>query len=199
MKNMEMQPILQARTKELQERYKNDPAKQQQEMFALYKELGVSPFSMLSGCLPMLVPMPVLITLFFVFRSAIEFRGTSFWWLPDLSLADPWHILPIFLVLSMFALQWVSTRMSGMEQNPQAQTMMYIMPLMMGFLFFRFPSGLNLYYATTNLASLPQQLLIARERKKASAAKKAEEAASKPPSRGSPGGKTGAHRVKPRR
>ncbi|HET6232029.1 MAG TPA: membrane protein insertase YidC [Longimicrobiaceae bacterium] len=199
MKNMEMQPILQARTKELQDRYKNDPAKQQQEMFALYKELGVSPFSMLSGCLPMLVPMPVLITLFFVFRSAIEFRGTSFWWLPDLSLADPWHVLPIFLVLSMFALQWVSTRMSGMEQNPQAQTMMYIMPLMMGFLFFRFPSGLNLYYATTNLASLPQQLLIARERKKASAAKKAEEAASKPPSRGSPGGKTGAHRVKPRR
>jgi YidC/Oxa1 family membrane protein insertase len=196
MKNMEKQPILQARTKEIQEKYKNDPAKQQKELFELYRELEFSPMSMFSGCLPMLIPMPVLITLFFVFRSAIEFRGTSFAWLPDLSLADPLHILPIFLVLSMFGLQWISTRMSGMEKNPQTTMMMYMMPLMMGALFFRFPSGLNLYYATTNVASLPQQLLIARERSRLAAEKKKEEAAAKAGSRG--GGHPGARRVKRR-
>jgi YidC/Oxa1 family membrane protein insertase len=196
MKNMEKQPILQARTKEIQEKFKNDPQRQQKELFDLYKELEFSPMSMFSGCLPMLIPMPVLITLFFVFRSAIEFRGTSFAWLPDLSLADPWHILPIFLVLSMFGLQWVSTKLSGMEQNPQATMMMYMMPLMMGALFFKFPSGLNLYYATTNLASLPQQLLISRERRRIAAQKKKDDAAAKPGGKG--GGHPGARRVRRR-
>jgi YidC/Oxa1 family membrane protein insertase len=197
MKNMEKQPILQARTKELQEKYKNDPARQQKELFELYKELEFSPMSMFSGCLPMLIPMPVLITLFFVFRSAIEFRGTGFAWLPDLSLADPWHILPVFLVASMFGLQWISTKASGMEQNPQATMMMYMMPLMMGVLFFRFPSGLNLYYATTNIASLPQQLLIARERRKVAEQKKQEEKAAAK-SGGKGGGHPGARRVRRR-
>lgn len=177
MKNMAVQPVMQARMKEIQTRYADDPREQQQEMMKMYKELGVNPLSMLSGCLPMLIPFPVLITLFFVFQSAIEFRGTSWGWLPDLSLRDPFYLLPLFLVASMFALQFVSTRMSGMEQNAQAKMMMYTMPLMMGGFFLFMPSGLNLYYASTNLASLPQQLLIARERRRASEAQKAEEAA----------------------
>src|SRR5262249_33876763 len=131
MKNMAVQPVLQERMKDLQKRYADDPRRQQQEMMKMYQELGVSPFSMMSGCLPMLIPMPVLITLFFVFQGAIEFRGTSFAWLPDLSLRDPLYLLPVLLVASMFALQWISTKMSGMEQNPQAKMMMYTMPLMM--------------------------------------------------------------------
>jgi YidC/Oxa1 family membrane protein insertase len=185
MKNMAVQPQLQARMKEVQERWGSDPRKQQEEMLKVYGELGVNPLSMLSGCFPMLIPMPVLITLFFVFQGAIEFRGTSFAWLPDLSLRDPYHILPVFLIGSMFALQWVSTRMSGMEQNAQTKTMMYTMPLMMGMFFWWMPSGLNLYYATTNLASLPQQILIARERRKAMDEQKAKDAAkSKPPRAG---------------
>jgi len=146
-------------------------------MMKMYGELGVSPFSMMSGCLPMLIPMPVLITLFFVFQGAIEFRGTGFMWLPDLSLRDPIYLLPILLVASMFALQWISTKMSGMEQNAQAKTMMYTMPLMMGFFFWFMPAGLNLYYVSSNLASLPQQILIARERRAAMEAQKAADAA----------------------
>jgi YidC/Oxa1 family membrane protein insertase len=177
MKNMAVQPVMQARMKELQAKYADDPRKQQQEMMKMYQELGVNPFSMMSGCLPMLIPMPVLITLFFVFQGAIEFRGTSFLWLPDLSLRDPIYLLPILLVVSMFALQWISTKMSGMADNPQAKTMMYTMPLMMGFFFWFMPSGLNLYYVSSNLASVPQQLLIARERRAATDAAKAEEAA----------------------
>lgn len=194
-KNMEVQPKLQARMKEIQERYADDPEKQRVAILEMYKELGVNPLSMFSGCVPMLIPMPVLITLFFVFQSAIEFRGASFWWLPDLSLADPLYILPIFLMASQFGLMYISTRMSGMDDNPQATMMMYMMPLLMGFLFFNFASGLNLYYATTNVASLPQQLLIARERRRLAAMNKAKEAAERPKG----GGHTAARRVKRKR
>ena len=184
MKNMAVQPQLQARIKEVQARHSGDPARLNQEMMKVYSDLGVSPLSMMSGCLPLLIPMPVLITLFFVFQSAIEFRGASFAWLPDLSLRDPWNILPIFLVISMFLLQWVSTKMSGIEQNEQTRMMMYTMPLVMGFVFFVMPAGLNLYYASTNVASFPQQVLIARERKRATEAQQAEDAAKKAHAKG---------------
>lgn len=179
MKNMAVQPQLQARIKAAQQKHPNDPAAVNQEMMRAYQELGVNPFSMMSGCLPLLIPMPVLITLFFVFQGAIEFRGASFAWLPDLSLRDPWHILPVFLMVSMFGLQWISTKMSGMEQNEQTKMMMYTMPLVMGFVFFVMPSGLNLYYAATNVASFPQQIMIAQERRRATEKQQAEDAAKK--------------------
>jgi YidC/Oxa1 family membrane protein insertase len=112
----------------------------------------------------MLIPMPVLFALFFVFANTIEFRGVSFLWLPDLSRADPYYIIPILMGASMFLLSWLGQR--GMPPNPQAKMMMYLMPGMFTFLFLRFSSGLNLYYAVSNIASLPQQWLIARERQK---------------------------------
>jgi YidC/Oxa1 family membrane protein insertase len=158
MKNMGVQPLLQ----EIREQYADDPQKQQQAMMALYKEHGFNPFA---GCLPMLVPFPVLITLFFVFQNTIAFRGAEFLWLPDLSLRDPFYILPLILVVSMFALQWVSAHLSGIEQNPQMKMMMYFLPVMMGVIFFMLPAGLNLYYAVTQVASIPQQVLIATERR----------------------------------
>jgi YidC/Oxa1 family membrane protein insertase len=176
MKNAAVAPRMQ----EIRELYKDNPQKQQEEMVRLYKEEGFNP---MAGCLPMLIPFPVLITLFFVFQSTIGFRGAEFLWLPDLSLRDPLKILPIFLMASMFALQYISTKMSGMEQNPQMKTMMYVMPVMIGFLFFNLPSGLNLYYAATNVASIPQQLMIAQERRKTQEAQKAQEAA-KPAAKG---------------
>ncbi|MBW3627693.1 MAG: membrane protein insertase YidC [Gemmatimonadetes bacterium] len=161
MKNAAVAPLMQ----EIREKYADNPQKQQEEMLRLYREEGFNP---MAGCLPMLVPFPVLITLFFVFQSTIGFRGAEFLWLPDLSLRDPFYILPLFLVASMFALQWISTKLSGMEQNAQMKMMMYIMPLMIGIFFFTMPSGLNLYYAATNVASMPQQMLIALERKRTS-------------------------------
>jgi YidC/Oxa1 family membrane protein insertase len=179
MKNMAVQPQLQARMKEVQAKFKDDPTRMQREMMGVYQELGVNPLSMMTGCLPLLIPMPVLITLFFVFQSAIEFRGTGFAWIADLSLRDPWHILPVFLVVSMFGLQWVSTRLSGMEQNEQTRMMMYMMPLVMGFVFFVMPAGLNLYYASTNVASFPQQILIANERRRVVDRQKREDAEKK--------------------
>jgi len=161
--NMQLQAV-QPLMKEIQEKYKNDPQKVQQEMFKLYKEYGVNP---LGGCWPMLLPMPVLFALFFVFQNTIELRGASFLWLPDLSRPDPLYIIPVVMGLSMFGLSKVGQ--IGMEPNPQMKMMLYVMPAMMTFLFLNFASGLNLYYAVSNIASIPQQWMLARERQKRTA------------------------------
>jgi YidC/Oxa1 family membrane protein insertase len=108
--------------------------------------------------------MPILLALFFVFQNTIELRGTSFLWLPDLSRPDPLYVIPVLMGLSMFALSKVGQL--GMEPNPQMKTMLYMMPAMMTFLFLNFASGLNLYYFVSNIASVPQQYLLARERMK---------------------------------
>jgi YidC/Oxa1 family membrane protein insertase len=160
MKMQEVQPLM----KEIQERHKEDPQRMQQEMFKLYREHGVNP---LGGCWPMLLPMPVLFALFFVFQNAIELRGTSFLWLPDLSRPDPLYIIPLAMGISMFVLTKVGQ--VGMEPNPQMKTMLYFMPVMMTGMFLFFPSGLNLYYTVSNIASIPQQWMLARERQKRTA------------------------------
>jgi YidC/Oxa1 family membrane protein insertase len=138
-------------------------------MLRLYKEEGFNP---MGGCLPMLIPLPILITLFFVLQSTIAFRGVPFLWLPDLSRADPLYILPVLLGVSMFLMQWLSMR-SMPDKNPQMKYMMYAMPPDMTFIFLNFASGLNLYYTAMNFASIPQQVLISRERKRYHASKAA--------------------------
>jgi YidC/Oxa1 family membrane protein insertase len=158
--------VVQPEIKAIQEKYAGrkdlkDQQKMQQEIMATYKTHGVNP---LGGCLPMLIPMPVLFALFFVFVNTIEFRGVSFLWLPDLSRPDPFYIIPIVMGASMFALSWIGQR--GLPPNPQTKMMMYIMPGVFTFMFLNFSSGLNLYYAVSNLASLPQQWLISIERRR---------------------------------
>jgi YidC/Oxa1 family membrane protein insertase len=160
MKLQEVQPLM----KEIQDRYKSDPQKMQQEVFKLYKEYKVNP---LGGCWPMLLPMPVLFALFFVFQNAIELRGTSFMWIPDLSRPDPLYVIPILMGASMYFLTKVGQM--GMDPNPQMKMMLYMMPLMMTGMFLFFPSGLNLYYTVSNIASIPQQWMLGRERMKRTA------------------------------
>ncbi|HEY0304067.1 MAG TPA: membrane protein insertase YidC [Longimicrobiales bacterium] len=155
MKSMELQP----RLKDIQTRHKNDPQKLQQEMMKLYKEEGFNP---MGGCLPMLIPMPVLITLFFVFQNFIEFRGVPFLWLPDLSRADPLYILPLLLGATIFVQQVIS--MKTMPPNPQMKFMLYFMPLFMIVIFLNLASGLNLYYAAQNLPGFIQQMQLSKER-----------------------------------
>jgi YidC/Oxa1 family membrane protein insertase len=145
--------------KEIQDRYKNDPERLQREMLRVYKEHKVNPFG---GCLPMLLPMPVLLALFFVFANTIAFRGVPFLWLPDLSRHDPLYIIPVLMGLSMFVLSKVGQ--IGVPPNPQTKMMVYFMPVFMTVLFLNFASGLNLYYAAQNLFSIPQQYLIAKRR-----------------------------------
>jgi len=153
--NMAVQPLL----KDIQERYKDNPERLQKEMMKLYKEHGFNP---LAGCLPML---PVAIALFFVFQNTIELRGVPFLWLPSLSSPDPFYILPALLGISMFLMQYINIRVTP-NPNPQMKMMMWIFPVMFTFIFLNLASGLNLYYATANLATLPQQIWIAKERAK---------------------------------
>ncbi|MEO7997546.1 MAG: membrane protein insertase YidC [Gemmatimonadaceae bacterium] len=148
----------------IQAKYKGDPQRLQTEMMKLYKEHNMSPFSSLSGCLPMLIPLPVFFALFFVFQNTIEFRGVPFLWLPDISIKDPFFVLPIAVAITAMGLSWIG--MKGMKANEQQKIMMYMMPAMMLLFFFNMASGLNLYYLVQNLASLPQQWLIAHERSK---------------------------------
>ena len=159
-----LQPELTA----IQTKYKSDPEKQRDAMMKVYKDHGMSPFSPMLGCLPMLLPMPVLFALYFVFQNTIEFRGVPFLWLPDLALKDPFYIIPLVMGGSMYLLSWIGMRSS--PPNPQAKMMSYMMPVMFTFLFLNFASGLNLYYAVQNIAALPQQWFLARERGRAGVA-----------------------------
>jgi YidC/Oxa1 family membrane protein insertase len=162
--SLKMQEI-QPRLAEVQKKYKDDPERQRTEMMKVYKEAGASPFTALSGCLPMLIPMPVLFALFFVFQNTIEFRGVPFLWLADISIKDPLYILPVLMGISMYLLSWIGLR--NAPPNPQAKMMSYMFPVMMTFVLANMASGLNLYYTAQNLAALPQQWLLAKERQKA--------------------------------
>ena len=161
-KMMAIQPL----AMDIRERYKSDPQRMQQETMKLYKEHQVNP---LAGCVPLLIPMPVFFALFFVFQNTIALRGVPFMWLPDLSAPDPLYILPLFFGLTMFLTMKLTQTAAP---NPQMKMMMYVMPVMLTvmFLWWGLPSGLLLYYSATNVATIPQQILITNERKKLQAA-----------------------------
>jgi len=158
MKMQEIQPKL----AEVQKKYKDKPEKQREEIMKVYSNAGASPFTALTGCLPALIPMPVLFALFFVFQNTIEFRGVSFLWLNDISVKDSFYILPVLMGISMYALSWIGLR--NAPPNPQAKMMSYMFPVMMTFVLANMASGLNLYYTAQNIAAIPQQWLLARER-----------------------------------
>jgi YidC/Oxa1 family membrane protein insertase len=166
MRNSLKMQALQPQMQEIQKKYRDDPQKQQQAMIQLYRENEMSPFTPLLGCLPMMIPMPFLFALFFVFQNTIEFRGVSFLWLHDISQKDPYYILPVLMALSMYALSWIGMR--NAPPNPQATMMSYMLPAVMLFALRNMAAGLNLYYAVQNVAAIPQQWLIAKERQKKS-------------------------------
>ena len=160
LKMQELQPKLAA----AQKKYP-DPIQQREAIMKVYHDAGVSPFAGLTGCLPALLPMPILFALFFVFQNTIEFRGVPFLWLHDISIKDPLYILPLLMGASMYLLSWIGMR--NAPPNPQAKMMGYMFPVMMTVVLLNMASGLNLYYTAQNIAALPQQWLLARERAKA--------------------------------
>jgi YidC/Oxa1 family membrane protein insertase len=159
---LKMQRV-QPQMKAIQEKYKKysmrDPRKQdmQKEIGALYKEHGVNPFG---GCLPMLVQLPFLWAYYRMLGAAIDLRQAHWLWIRDLSSPDPYYILPIVMVVSMIIMQRM-TPQPGID--PAQQRMMNIMmPLMMGFIFFKLAAGLNLYYALSNVIMIAQQGIMNR-------------------------------------
>jgi YidC/Oxa1 family membrane protein insertase len=149
--------------KGIQDKYKqykfNDPRKQKmnEEVMKVYSEHHINP---LGSCLPMLLQLPFLYGFYRVLDLAIELRHAPWiFWIKDLSAQDPIYILPSAIVVTQFILQ----RMTPMATaDPAQQRMMMIMPLVFGFMFFRFPSGMVLYWLTGNLVGIAQQLFINR-------------------------------------
>jgi YidC/Oxa1 family membrane protein insertase len=164
MKSMLKMQRVAPQIKAIQEKYKKyslrDPRKapMNEEISALYKKEGVNPAG---GCLPMLIQFPFLIAYYRMLGAALDLRHAHWLWIHDLSAAEPFpYVLPVLMVVSMLVVQKM-TPQAGMD--PAQQKMMTIMmPLMMGFIFFRLAAGLNLYYAEANLISIAQQAVMNR-------------------------------------
>lgn len=169
-KMQEISPLL----NQIKIKYKSNPTLQQQKMAALFQEHKINP---LAGCLPILIQMPVLMAVFMVFRNTIEFRGQSFiFWINDLSSADTLfmvgalsiNVLPFLMAGSMYYTMQMSTNSMAPSSDPAQEAtqkmMKYMFPGMMFFLFYSFPSGLNLYYFCFNVLQIVQQKLINKEK-----------------------------------
>jgi YidC/Oxa1 family membrane protein insertase len=151
------------RLKALKERFGDDKQKYQQAMMELYKKEKVNP---MAGCLPTLIPLPIFFALYYVLILSVELRHARFLWIPDLSAADPYFILPILYALTMLGQQFL-TPMQGMDPN-QAR-IMKAMPVLLAVLFFFFPAGLTLYYVVRGICLLGQQWYVTRQVERAEA------------------------------
>ena len=151
---------IQPETKAIQERYAKlkttDPARQKmnQELMALYRERGVNPAS---GCVPILLTLPVFLAFYSLLTTAIELRGAPFvGWIHDLSQPDPYYVMPVLVGISQIVTQWM-TPQTGVD--PTQQKMMMIMPLVLIFVFVSTPAGALIYWLVGNVWRLGQQYL----------------------------------------
>jgi YidC/Oxa1 family membrane protein insertase len=149
---------LQPEMKALQERYKDDKTAQQQAMLALYKKYNFNPFT---GCLPLLVQLPIFIALFNAFRTSWDLHGAGFvLWITDLSAKDPYYVLPIIMGAVMFIQQKITAPTGA---DPAQTAMLKWMPVIFTFVFINFPAGLVLYWLTNSILSLFIQLYITKK------------------------------------
>jgi YidC/Oxa1 family membrane protein insertase len=155
-KSMAKMKLLTPRLMQLKERFGDDKQRLNQEMMKLYQTEKVNP---LGGCLPILVQIPVFIALYWVLLGAVEMRDAP-WilWIQDLASADPYYILPVIMMVSMF----VQTKLNPTPPDPIQAKVMMMMPLIFGFMFFWFPAGLVLYWVVNNVLSIAQQWQITR-------------------------------------
>ncbi|MGH8144860.1 MAG: membrane protein insertase YidC [Rhodanobacteraceae bacterium] len=148
---------LQPRLKALKERFGDDKQKYQQAMMELYKKEKINP---MAGCLPMLIVFPVFFALYYVLIFSVELRHASFLWIPDLSAADPYFILPILYTITMVGTSFLNPA-QGMD--PTQAKLMKVMPVLFAVIFFFFPAGLTLYYVVRGICNVSQQWYITRK------------------------------------
>jgi len=155
-KSMAKMKVLTPRLMQLKERFGDDKQRLNQEMMKLYQTEKVNP---LGGCLPILVQIPVFIALYWVLLGAVEMRGAP-WilWIKDLASPDPYYILPVVMMISMF----IQTKLNPTPPDPIQAKVMMMMPLIFGVMFFWFPAGLVLYWVVNNTLSIAQQWQITR-------------------------------------
>jgi len=148
---------------EIREQYGEDKQKQSQAMMELYKKEKINP---MGGCLPILVQMPVFIALYWTLMESVELRHAPFiLWIDDLSVMDPYFVLPLLMGASM----WFMQKLNPPPPDPMQAKIMQWMPVMFTFFFLWFPSGLVLYWVVNNLLSMAQQFVITRQIESAAA------------------------------
>ena len=181
MLSMKKMQSLQPMIVKLKEKYKDNPQKMNKEMMALYKEHKVNP---LGGCLPMLLQMPVFIGLYQVLWRSVSFKGAKFLWIKDLSepdrlfmlpfslpiLGNEFNLLPIIMIVVMFFQQKLSSKnmvITDPSQAAQQKMMTTIMPVFLGFIFYKFASGLTLYFTMFYIFSTFTQWKMSKVKKEA--------------------------------
>ena len=152
---LEMQR-LQPEIKKLQTKYKDDRQKLNEEMMAFYKEHKINP---VGGCLPMFFQIPVFVSLFNILYMTIELRQAPFiLWVKDLSVQDPYYVLPILMGVTMF----IQQKIQPTTMDPKQAQIMLLLPVFLTFLFITFPAGLVLYWLTNNVLTIAQQVITDR-------------------------------------
>lgn len=172
MRSMKAMQTLQPHIDEIRNTYKDNPQKMNKEIFELYKQHKVNP---LSGCFPLLIQMPIFIALYPVLMRSTALRGAHFLWIRDLSapdrlatlpfslpfLGNELNLLPILMAVGMFVQQKTTARSAGSSQSAEQQRLMMIMfPVVFGFIFYRMPSGLVLYWLVNSVIMLVFQLKL---------------------------------------
>jgi YidC/Oxa1 family membrane protein insertase len=151
-KSMARMKAVAPRINEMKERLKDNPQQMQQEMMKIYREEKINP---IGGCLPIFLQMPIFMAL-----STVEMRQAPWiFWITDLSVRDPYFILPLLMMLSSLFQVWLNPPAA----DPMQQKMMWIMPIAFGIMFFVFPAGLVLYWLTNNILSIAQQWMINKQ------------------------------------
>lgn len=162
---MEKMKKLQPHMVAIREKYKDDKELMNKEVMALYKTYGVNPAS---GCVPILIQMPVFFGLYQALLTSIELRhapfityvpGTDILWLADLSAKDPFYVTPVIMGLTMF----IQQKMSPPASDPTQQKIMMFLPLIFTAMFLSFPSGLVVYWLVNNILSIAQQRMMAKK------------------------------------
>ncbi|MFN3886279.1 MAG: membrane protein insertase YidC [Aquabacterium sp.] len=156
-RSMAKMKALNPRIQQLRENLKDKPQQMQQEMLKIYREEKVNP---IGGCLPILIQIPVFIALYSVLSSSVEIRNAP-WigWITDLSVMDPYFVLPALMTASTLLQTWLNPT----PPDPVQAKMMWIMPLLFSVMFFFFPAGLVLYWLTNNILSIAQQWMINKQ------------------------------------
>jgi YidC/Oxa1 family membrane protein insertase len=165
-KSMAQLRELSPRLQSMKEKFGDDKVKFQQAMLELYRTEKINP---MGGCLPILIQIPVFISLYWVLMGAVELRHAPFMlWITDLSVKDPYYVLPIIMGISMI----VQTKLNPAPTDPMQAKLMMIMPVVFSVFFFFFPAGLVLYWVINNVLSILQQWMINRSIHAAALAKK---------------------------
>ena len=163
-KSMANMRRVQPKMADIREQFADDKQKQSQAMMELYRKEKINP---MGGCLPILVQMPVFIALYWVLMESVELRHAPFFlWIKDLSVMDPYFVLPLLMGASMFFMQ----KLNPPPPDPMQAKIMQWMPVMFTFFFLWFPAGLVLYWVVNNLLSMAQQYVITKRIEAADAA-----------------------------